>query len=212
MNNITALETKACTEEISTTIFHSGTLAPLDKHNVDTDQIIPRPYLSAVTRDGLAEGLFQGWRYNSDGVTPDPAFSLNEARYQGASVLLTRDNFGCGSSREHAPWALAQYGFSVIIAPSFADIFYNNCLNNRILPISLAADKVQALFDEVELSLESLQVEVDLNHQVVKAGSYCFHFDIEEGIKQRLLSGLDLIGFTETMCDKIADFEEQAAC
>src|SRR5713226_9211901 len=129
---------------------HHGLVVPLDRANVDTDAIIPAQYLTSVARTGFAEGLFTNWRYLAHTRQPDPTFILNMPRYQGASVLLARENFGCGSSREHAPWALSEYGFRSVIAPSFADIFYNNCLNIGLLPIQLDAELVQSLFVEIE--------------------------------------------------------------
>src|SRR5215510_10775589 len=143
----------------------NGLVASLDRVNVDTDQIIPKQYLKTIKRTGLREGLFSDWRYGSDG-SGDRSFFLNQPRYEGATILLARDNFGCGSSREHAPWALLDYGFRCLIAPSFADIFFNNCFNNGLLPITLPHATVRELFAEVEAQ-EGYQLSVDLAAQTV---------------------------------------------
>lgn len=189
-------------------IFHRGLLAPLDKNNVDTDQIIPKQFLTSISRDGFDKALFYDWRYLENGQ-PDPEFILNYPCYQCASVLLTRDNFGCGSSREHAPWALKQYGFMVILAGSFADIFFNNCINNQILPITLPADTLESLFS-LSKSEHNIQVIVDLENQVLKSEKFNpIPFDIRSDVKQRLLSGLDFIGVAEKLNDKIAKFEQR---
>ncbi|MDE3272466.1 3-isopropylmalate dehydratase small subunit [Pseudoalteromonas sp. G4] len=189
-------------------IFHSGLMAPLDKNNVDTDQIIPKQFLTSTSRDGFDKALFYDWRYLENGDA-NPDFILNEARYQGASVLLTRDNFGCGSSREHAPWALKQYGFTVILAESFADIFFNNCMNNQMLAIALPSSTLDKLFAVTE-QIEQVNVVIDLENQVIKSEQLDdISFDIRPDIKQRLLSGLDFIGVTETLNDKIDAFEQQ---
>lgn len=191
-------------------IFHSGLMAPLDKNNVDTDQIIPKQFLTSTSRDGFDKALFYDWRYLENGEA-NPDFILNEARYQGATVLLTRDNFGCGSSREHAPWALKQYGFTVILAESFADIFFNNCMNNQMLAIALSSERLDKLFAITE-QIEQVNVEIDLENQVIKSEQFDeIGFDIRPDIKQRLLSGLDFIGVTETLNDKIDAFEQQLA-
>ncbi|TMO83974.1 3-isopropylmalate dehydratase small subunit [Pseudoalteromonas spongiae] len=189
-------------------VFHSGLMAPLDKNNVDTDQIIPKQFLTSTSRDGFDKALFYDWRYLDNGDA-NPEFILNEARYQGASVLLTRDNFGCGSSREHAPWALKQYGFTVILAESFADIFFNNCANNQMLAIALPSEILDHLFQVTE-QISQVNVEIDLQNQVIKSNHFDdIKFDIRPDIKQRLLSGLDFIGVTETLNDKIDAFEQQ---
>jgi 3-isopropylmalate/(R)-2-methylmalate dehydratase small subunit len=185
--------------------FHEGKLAPLDMNNVDTDQIIPKQFLTSVSREGFGEALFFDWRYLDD-ETPDPDFVLNEDRYLGATLLLTRDNFGCGSSREHAPWALLQYGFKVIVASSFADIFFNNCINNQMLPIRLSEDQIEALFQQATQS-EPVNMVVDLQAQQVKVGDSVYEFAIDSAIKQRLLSGLDFIGISEAYMDQIVAFE-----
>lgn len=191
-------------------VFHSGLMAPLDKNNVDTDQIIPKQFLTSTSRDGFDKALFYDWRYLENGEE-NPDFILNEARYQGASVLLTRDNFGCGSSREHAPWALKQYGFTVILAESFADIFFNNCMNNQMLAIALPSTTLDKLFAVTE-QIEQVNVVIDLENQVIKSEQFDdVGFDIRPDIKQRLLSGLDFIGVTETLNDKIDAFEQQLA-
>ncbi len=187
-------------------VFHQGKVAPLDINNVDTDQIIPKQFLTSVSREGFAEALFYDWRYISDDQ-PNPDFVLNEARYQGASVLLTRENFGCGSSREHAPWALQQYGFEVIIASSFADIFFNNCINNQMLPVKLSEAQIEVLFTQATQS-EAIEITVDLQNQQVKAGDKVVEFDIDPSVKQRLLSGLDFIGISEAYMSQIEAFEQ----
>ncbi|MCY4329501.1 MAG: 3-isopropylmalate dehydratase small subunit [Endozoicomonadaceae bacterium] len=191
-------------------IFHRGLLAPLDKNNVDTDQIIPKQFLTSISREGFDKALFYDWRYLENGQ-PNPEFVLNYPRYQGASVLLTRNNFGCGSSREHAPWALKQYGFKVILAGSFADIFFTNCINNQILVITLPDNTLEQLFS-LNKSEQNIQITVDLENQLLTSKQFAdIHFDIRPDIKQRLLSGLDFIGVTEKFSDKIARFEQQLA-
>jgi 3-isopropylmalate/(R)-2-methylmalate dehydratase small subunit len=187
-------------------VFHQGKVAPLDINNVDTDQIIPKQFLTSVSRDGFAEALFYDWRYITDDQ-PNPDFVLNEVRYQGASVLLTRENFGCGSSREHAPWALQQFGFDVIIASSFADIFFNNCINNQMLPVKLSEAQIEVLFAQATQS-EAIEITVDLQNQQVKAAGEVVEFDIDPSVKQRLLSGLDFIGISEAYMSQIETFEQ----
>ena len=183
-----------------------GIVAPLDRQNVDTDQIIPKQFLKRIERTGYEDGLFFDWRFLEDG-SPNPDFVLNDARYEGASILLARDNFGCGSSREHAPWALDNYGFRCIIAPSFADIFYNNCFNNGMLPVRLDAATVDALFEEVA-AREGYTLAVDLEHQTLtKPDGGIVTFDIDPFLKERLLNGWDQIGLTLRHEDKIAAFE-----
>ncbi|MCF6437376.1 3-isopropylmalate dehydratase small subunit [Pseudoalteromonas sp. MMG022] len=190
--------------------YHQGLLAPLDKNNVDTDQIIPKQFLTSTSRDGFDKALFYDWRYLDNGLA-NPDFVLNRACYQGASVLLTRDNFGCGSSREHAPWALKQYGFSVILAQSFADIFFNNCGNNQMLCIALPANTLDMLF-ELTQKHEDIQVEVDLEQQQLRSQYFdVIDFDVRSDIKARLLSGLDFIGETEQLNGQINAFEQQLA-
>lgn len=173
----------------------TGLVAPLDRVNVDTDQIIPKQFLKTIKRTGLREGLFFDWRKMKDG-SPDPNFFLNQSRYQAATILLTRDNFGCGSSREHAPWALLDQGFRCVIAPSFADIFYNNCFQNGILPVVLRADEVLAIMNEV-IGTEGYRLTVDLGNQTVTTpeGS-TYRFDVDPFRKDCLYRGLDAIGLT----------------
>ncbi len=184
----------------------TGLVAPLDRVNVDTDQIIPKQFLKTLTRTGLKEGLFLDWRRRQDG-TPNPDFFLNQARYQGATILLARDNFGCGSSREHAPWALLDQGFRCLIAPSFADIFYNNCFQNGILPVVLTADAVQALFQAVAAT-EGYSVTVDLAAQTVTTPEGAvYRFDVDPFRKDCLLNGLDAIGLTLQREPAIAAYE-----
>ncbi len=173
----------------------TGLVAPLDRVNVDTDQIIPKQYLKTIHRTGLKEGLFYDWRHKKDG-TPDPEFFLNQPRYKEATILLTRDNFGCGSSREHAPWALLDQGFRCLIASSFADIFYNNCFQNGILPALLQPEEVQALFEAVT-SQEGYRLAVDLAAQTVTTPEGTrYHFDIDPFRKDCLYKGLDPLGLT----------------
>ena len=186
----------------------TGLVAPLDRVNVDTDQVIPKQFLRTIKRTGLREGLFFDWRKLKDG-SPDPSFFLNQPRYQGATILLTRDNFGCGSSREHAPWALLDQGFRCIIAPSFADIFYNNCFQNGILPVVLKAEEVLPLIKDVT-DTEGYRLTVDLHHQTVttpKGTSY--RFEIDPFRKDCLYRGLDAIGLTLQHEDAIAAYESR---
>ncbi|MBN2309761.1 MAG: 3-isopropylmalate dehydratase small subunit [Candidatus Hydrogenedentes bacterium] len=186
----------------------SGIVAPLDSMNVDTDQIIPKQFLKRIERTGYDDCLFYDWRFLDDGKTPNPEFELNAARYAGASILLARDNFGCGSSREHAPWALHDYGFRCLLAPSFADIFYNNCFNNGMLPIRLANEVVDALFEEVR-GQEGYALTVDLPGQcIVKPDGESIAFEIDPALKERLLNGWDQIGLTLRHADRIAAYEE----
>ncbi len=185
---------------------HTGLVAPLDRVNVDTDQIIPKQFLKTIGRTGLREGLFYDWRRKRDG-SPDPDFFLNQPRYQGATILLTRDNFGCGSSREHAPWALLDQGFRCLIAPSFADIFYNNCFQNGILPVVLKPEEVQALFQSV-LAQPGYQVTVDLAAQTVSTPEgTSYHFDVDPFRKDCLYHGLDAIDLTLKHEPAIAAYE-----
>ena len=173
---------------------HTGRVATLDRVNVDTDQIIPKQYLKTIHRTGLKEGLFADWRRLPDG-SPDPDFFMNQPRYADATILLTRENFGCGSSREHAPWALLDYGIRSILAPSFADIFYNNCLQNGLLPVVLTAQDVQALFDDVGANPQG-HLTIDLPAQTVSTQNSTFSFSIDAFRKDCLLQGLDSIGLT----------------
>ncbi len=173
----------------------TGLVAPLDRVNVDTDQIIPKQFLKTIKRTGLREGLFFDWRRKKDG-SPDPNFFLNQARYQGATILLTRDNFGSGSSREHAPWALLDQGFRCVIAPSFADIFYNNCFQNGILPVVLQADEVLSIMKDVT-GTEGYRLTVDLGNQhVTTPDGAVYRFDVDPFRKDCLYRGLDSIGLT----------------
>jgi 3-isopropylmalate/(R)-2-methylmalate dehydratase small subunit len=181
---------------------------PLDRVNVDTDQMVPKQFLKALTRLGFGRNLFYDWRY-LPGEAPNPAFVLNFPRYRGASVLLARANFGCGSSREHAPWALLDYGFRVIIAPSFADIFYNNCFKNGILPITLPDAQVDELFRRAEAT-EGYQLTADLPNQTVSGTQGLkFHFEIDDFRKTVLLEGLDDIGMTLKHEPEITSYEER---
>lgn len=187
----------------------TGPVMPLDRTNVNTDEIIPARYLKTIKRTGFANGLFANWRFAADGRTPNPDFVLNQPRYQGASILVAGDNFGCGSSREHAPWAIREYGFRCLIAPSFADIFYNNCFNNSILPVTLDEATVQELVAEVEAT-EGYTLSVDLAAQTVTTPSQrVLHFDIDSFRKEALLKGLDNIGWTLSHNDEIAAYEQR---
>jgi 3-isopropylmalate/(R)-2-methylmalate dehydratase small subunit len=188
----------------------TGIVAPLDRVNVNTDEITPARFLKSIKRTGFGNALFANWRYlDSSAQTPNPDFVLNQPRYQGASILLTGDNFGCGSSREHAPWAIQEYGFRCIIAPSFADIFYNNCFNNGILPITLDDAIVQELFAEVDAT-EGYTLHVDLAEQTVTTPTgRVIPFEIDGFRKQALLKGLDNIGWTLSHSDEIAAYEER---
>lgn len=195
----------------------NGLVAPLDRANVDTDAIIPKQFLKSIKRSGFGPNAFDEWRYLDHGEPGmdnskrplNPDFVLNQARYQGASVLLTRENFGCGSSREHAPWALEDYGFKVVIASSFADIFFNNCFKNGMLPIVLSAEIVEDLFNEVAAA-EGYQLNIDLAAQTVTTPSgKSYMFDVDGVRKHNLLNGLDDIGLTMQQQDKIKAFEIQ---
>ncbi|MEQ9620169.1 MAG: 3-isopropylmalate dehydratase small subunit [Deltaproteobacteria bacterium] len=184
----------------------TGVVAPLDRMNVDTDQIIPKQFLKRIERTGFGEFLFFDWRYKEDG-TPNPDFELNKEHYQGAKILLAGHNFGSGSSREHAPWALREYGFQVIIAPSFADIFYNNCFKNAILPIVLPEDLVKELFSKVN-SKKGYTLTVDLDSQsITDEEGWSAHFDIDPFKKKSLLEGLDDIAHSLQHEDKITRYE-----
>ena len=186
---------------------HTGLAAPLDAANVDTDQIIPKQFLQKVSKLGFGKHLFHDWRFQDDaGEQPNPDFILNAPRYQGASILLARENFGNGSSREHAPWALADYGLRAIIAPSFADIFYGNSLNNGLLVVRLKAEEVDALFKLVEAN-EGQTITVDLEHQQVRAAELNFDFAIDEFRRYCIMNGLDNIGLTLQHAAEIDAFE-----
>ena len=185
----------------------TGLVAPLDRTNVNTDEITPARFLKTIRRTGFENALFANWRYLDDGSL-NPDFVLNQPRYQGAKILLADDNFGCGSSREHAPWALRDYGFRCLIAPSFADIFYNNCFNNSILPVTLDAKIVRDLFDEVAAT-EGYALNVDLATQTITTPSRrVIHFEIDSFRKEALLQGLDNIGWTLSHKDEIANYEQ----
>lgn len=197
--------------------LHKGLVAPMDRENVDTDAIIPKQFLKSIKRSGFGPNLFDEWRYLDHGEPgqdpasrkPNPDFVLNQPRYAGASVLIARSNFGCGSSREHAPWALQQYGFRAILAPSFADIFFNNCFKNGLLPIQLPESAISQLFDEVK-AFPGYQLIVDLPRQVVvKPDGAELPFDIEPFRKECLIGGLDEIGLTLQHTDKIRAYEAQ---
>ena len=180
---------------------HTGLVVPLDRANVDTDQIIPKEHLKSIKRTGFADALFAAWRH-------DPDFVLNLTRYKGATILLGRKNFGCGSSREHAPWALMDYGFRSVIAPSFADIFFNNCFKNGFLPVVLTEAEVDKLFYEAA-SFPGFKLRIDLENQTVSTadGSQVMRFEVEPFRKYCLLNGLDEIGLTLRHADKIRAFE-----
>ncbi len=195
-----------------------GVVAPLDRGNVDTDAIIPQQFLKSIKRTGFGANLFDAWRFLDHGEPgmdasarrPNPDFVLNQSRYKGASILLARENFGCGSSREHAAWALADYGFKAVIAPSFGDIFSNNCLKNGLLPIRLADSEVKRLFHDVE-AFPGFRLMVHLEPQTVSYldGSSVFRFDIDPFRKHCILNGLDEIGLTLNHADEIRAYEEK---
>jgi len=198
-------------------VVHKGLVAPMDRSNVDTDAIIPKQFLKSIARTGFGPNLFDAWRYLDKGEPgqdiatrkPNPDFVLNQERYRGASVLLARENFGCGSSREHAPWAIEQYGFRALIAPSYADIFFNNCFKNGLLPIVLAAPLVDKLFDEVA-AFTGYSLTIDLARQViVKPDGSEIGFDVQPFRKQCLINGWDDIGLTLRHADKIRAFEAE---
>ena len=176
-------------------------VTPLDKINVDTDQMIPKQFLKLVQKTGFGQYLFYDWRFTTDG-TPKEDFVLNNPKYRGSKILLTRDNFGCGSSREHAAWALLDYGFIVIMSPSFADIFYNNCFKNGILPIKLDAKKIESLFKITS------EIEVNLENQTITIPNETISFDIESYRKKILLEGLDDISITLQYENKISQYEK----
>jgi len=198
------------------TVFN-GVVCPLDRSNVDTDAIIPKQFLKSIKRTGFGPNLFDEWRYLDHGEpgmdnskrSLNPDFVLNDPRYAGAQILLARENFGCGSSREHAPWALEDYGFKVIIAPSFADIFFNNSFKNGLLPIILDAQTVDGLFAKAN-GPEALKIEVDLGSQTLSVGNETISFDVDPFRKHCLLEGLDDIGLTLQHVDDIKTYEEKA--
>ena len=194
---------------------HQGLVAPMDRENVDTDAIIPKQFLKSIQRTGFGPNLFDAWRYldkgepgqDAAGRPLNPDFVLNQPRYAGASILVARRNFGCGSSREHAPWALEQYGFRALIAPSFADIFFNNCFKNGLLPIVLSEAQVAQLFEEVKVT-PGYRLTVDLERQVVvKPDGSTLPFEVQPFRKYCLLNGFDDIGLTLRHADKIRAFE-----
>ena len=197
--------------------IHTGLVAPIDRENVDTDAIIPKQFLKSIKKSGFGPNLFDAWRYLDHGEPgqdpasrrPNPDFVLNQARYQGASVLLARKNFGCGSSREHAPWALEQFGFRALIAPSYADIFFNNCFKNGVLPIALPEHEVIKLFDEVA-AFVGYTLTIDLERQIVlKPDGSSLFFEVQPFRKYCLLGGFDDIGLTLRHADKIRAFEAE---
>ena len=197
--------------------IHKGLAAPMDRENVDTDAIIPKQFLKSIRKTGFGPNLFDEWRYLDAGFPgqdpatrkPNPDFVLNQPRYAGASILLARKNFGCGSSREHAPWAIDQYGFRAIIAPSYADIFFNNCFKNGLLPIVLSEAQVDQLFNEV-FAFPGYQLTIDLERQViVKPQGEEIPFEVNAFRKYCLINGLDDIGLTLRHKDKIEAFEKE---
>lgn len=189
-------------------IRHKGKVAVLDQVNVDTDQIIPKQFLKRIERSGFGQFLFYDWRYREDGSL-NPDFVLNHPRYEGASILLTRNNFGCGSSREHAPWALMDYGFRIILAPSFGDIFYNNCFKNGLLPIKLFGDQIDELFRKTEAEV-GYELMIDLeNEQITDDHGLRIPFETDPYRRTLLLKGLDDIGVTETYEAQISAYEER---
>ena len=197
-------------------IVHTGLVAPLDRANVDTDAIIPKQFLKSIKRSGFGPNLFDAWRYLDQGEPGmdasrrplNPDFVLNDPRYRGASILLARKNFGCGSSREHAPWALADYGFRALIAPSYADIFFNNCFKNGLLPIVLPESAVDRLFDDTR-AFPGFRLTIDLERQTIATpdGALSFAFDVDPFRKHCLLNGYDDIGLTLQHADAIREFE-----
>ncbi|RWZ60855.1 3-isopropylmalate dehydratase small subunit [Halobacillus fulvus] len=187
---------------------HTGLVFPLNRSNVDTDQIIPKQFLKRIERQGFGQFLFFNWRFHDDG-TPREDFSLNDSKYDEASVLVGGENFGCGSSREHAPWAIQDYGFKVVIAPSFADIFYNNCFKNGILPIELPKSVTDQMIKEAED--HQYELTVDLENQVVRDDSREVSFDIQSYHKEMLLNGWDEIAVTLTYQEKIDQFEQKTS-
>lgn len=195
---------------------HMGLVAPMDRENVDTDAIIPKQFLKSIKKSGFGVNLFDEWRYLDAGYPdqdpasrrPNPDFVLNQPRYQGASVLIARKNFGCGSSREHAPWALQDYGFRTIVAPSYADIFHNNCFKNGLLPVVLKESEVDRLFHEVA-AFPGFELVIDLPAQVVRSvdGSLAYAFELDPFRKDCLLNGWDDIGLVLRHADKIREYE-----
>ena len=197
--------------------LHTGLVAPMDRENVDTDAIIPKQFLKSIQRTGFGPNLFDQWRYLDPGEpgqdpaarTPNPDFVLNQPRYSGASVLLARRNFGCGSSREHAPWALLDFGIRCVISEGFADIFYNNCFKNGILPIKVSKEIIAKLMDDASRGSNAI-IEIDLEKQEIKGpDGGTVHFDIDPFRKRCLLEGLDDIGLTMEKASEIDDFEQK---
>jgi 3-isopropylmalate/(R)-2-methylmalate dehydratase small subunit len=187
---------------------HTGLVAPLDRVNVDTDQMVPKQFLKWITREGYGRVLFYDWRYLDDGKTPNPEFVLNAPRYRGASILVARANFGCGSSREHAPWAILDYGFRAILAPSYADIFYNNCFKNGILPVTLPDAQIDEVFRRV-FATEGYRLTVDLQTQTISDDAGLrINFTVDPFRRECLLNGWDDIGLTLRLADRIAAFEK----
>ena len=197
---------------------HKGLVAPMDRENVDTDAIIPKQFLKSIRKTGFGPNLFDAWRYLDEGWPgkpqserrPNPDFVLNQPRYRGASILIARKNFGCGSSREHAPWALGEYGFRAVIAPSYADIFFDNCCKNGLLPVVLTESEVDRLFHEVA-AFPGFRLVVDLERQIVTTpdGAAAMRFEIDAFRKYCLVNGLDEVGLTLRHADEIRAFEEQ---
>jgi 3-isopropylmalate/(R)-2-methylmalate dehydratase small subunit len=199
-------------------VRETGLVTPLDRANVDTDQIIPKQFLKSIKRSGFGVNLFDEWRYLDEGylgqdISQRPInteFVLNQPQYQGSTILIARENFGCGSSREHAPWALEEYGFRTVIAPSFADIFFNNCFKNGMLPVILTAEQVDVLFKE-EAATPNYQLTIDLEaQQVIRPNGETFSFSVDAFRKHCLLNGLDDIGLTLQDQDAIVAFESKA--
>jgi len=190
-------------------IKHTNIAALMDRSNVDTDQIIPKNFMKKVERTGFGINLFHNWRYLADNVTPNPEFELNKPAFRGAKILVAGENFGCGSSREHAPWAIADYGFNTIISTSFADIFFSNCFKNSILPIVVTVDELAALMAEISGN-EGVEFTIDLAEQkVTTPGGLVINFDVDAFRKESLLKGLDDIGWTLTHENEIAKYEEK---
>lgn len=189
-------------------VVHEGKVAALNRVNVDTDQIIPKQFLKRIERTGFGQFLFFDWRFHSDG-SPNVDFELNQPQNQGATILVANQNFGCGSSREHAPWALQDYGFQVIIAPSFADIFYNNCVKNGILPIRLTEAEVEQLFEKAENEVYNLSVDLYMQ-QVTDSEGFIAHFEIDPHWKEMLMNGWDEISVTLKFEEQICSYENRS--